>query len=189
MPDTLQNIASEIVVCRLCKLSEGRKNAVPGEGDEHARLMIIGEAPGKYEDLQGRPFVGMSGKFLNKCLETVGISRQDAFVTNAVKCRPPSNRKPLEQEIAACRPYLISQIAAIKPKLLLTLGTSACNALGIKYTHLSDVRGKIIDMALGATKVRCFVTFHPSFPMRFPSKREAFLKDLSNVKNLITTLQ
>lgn len=184
--DALQEIAKRVNVCQLCELSKGRINAVPGDGNPNAKLMVIGEAPGKYEDLQGKPFVGMSGRFLNKYLEAAGISRQEAFVTNAVKCRPPSNRKPTEVEIETCRPYLIAQIEAIKPQLLLALGTSACNALGIKYTHLSEVKGKLIDIDLGGLKVKCFVTFHPSFPMRFPSKRETFLEDLKQVKKMLT---
>lgn len=183
--ETLESIASKVIVCPLCDLSLKRKNAVPGVGPKSAELVIIGEAPGRYEDDQGKPFVGMSGKFLNKYLEMVGIKRHEAFVTNAVKCRPPNNRKPNDAELSACRPYLVGQLSLIKPKLVLALGTSACNALGIKYEHLSDVRGKPMELGFGGITIRVFVTFHPSFPMRFTKPRQAFLDDLKKVKEIL----
>ncbi len=184
--ETLENIASKVVVCPLCDLSLKRRNAVPGVGPASTNLVIIGEAPGRFEDAQGKPFVGLSGKFLNKYLETAGIKREDAFVTNAVKCRPPNNRKPNDAELNACRPYLVGQLSIIKPKLVLALGTSACNALGIKYKHLSDVRGKTMEIDFGGLKVKVFVTFHPSFPMRFTKPRQTFLEDLKNVNSLLS---
>ncbi len=183
--ETLDTIASRAVVCPLCDLSLKRKNAVPGVGSASAKLVIIGEAPGRYEDEQGKPFVGLSGKFLNSYLEAAGIKRDEAFVTNAVKCRPPNNRKPNDIELNACRPYLVRQLSIIKPKLVLALGTSACNALGIKYKHLSDVRGKAADTEFGGMKIKVFVTFHPSFPMRFTKPRQTFLDDLKRVNEIL----
>jgi DNA polymerase len=185
----LKKIASKVVVCTLCDLSLKRKNSVPGTGPENAKLFIIGEAPGKYEDEKGLPFIGLSGRFLNKYLEAVGIKREDAFVTNAVKCRPPNNRKPESKEVDACRPYLIGQLSIIKPKLVLALGTSACNALGIKYKHLSDVRGKSMDLDFFGLKLHVFITFHPSFPMRFTKPRDTFLMDLKEVARLLNSQQ
>lgn len=183
--ETLESISEKVVGCSLCDLSLKRKNAVPGEGNRTAKLLILGEAPGRYEDAQGKPFVGMSGKFLNKYLEEAGIDRSAAFVTNAVKCRPPNNRKPRRDELMACRPYLISQLSVIKPKLVLLLGTSACTAVGIKFEHLSEVRGNPIDIELGGSIFRAFVTFHPSFPMRFTKPRETFLEDLKKVGQIL----
>ncbi|MCL4399100.1 uracil-DNA glycosylase [Candidatus Parvarchaeota archaeon] len=185
MAETLEAISERVVKCTLCDLSNGRKNAVPGEGMANAKLMIIGEAPGKYEDILGKPFVGMSGKFLNKYLELAGIDRSSTFITNSVKCRPPNNRKPVIEEISACRSYLISQISLIKPKLLLCLGTSACNSMEIRYQHLSEVRGRPMHLKFYGLEIECFVTFHPSFPMRFPKARETFLADLKEAKKIV----
>lgn len=188
--ESLTAISNEIEKCTLCDLCLKRKNAVPGEGNEKAGIVIIGEAPGKNEDLQGRPFIGMSGKFLSKSLESIGVNRSMVFITNAVKCRPPNNRKPGKEEIATCRPYLVRQLSVIQPKLILALGTSAASALGIEFKHLSEIKGRFMDITLDSKQFRCLVTFHPSFPMRFPSARKSFLSDLSmafnSFKNLST---
>ncbi len=186
--ESLTDIAKEIEKCTLCDLCLKRKNAVPGEGNEKARVVIIGEAPGKNEDLQGRPFIGMSGKFLSKSLESIGIDRSMVFITNAVKCRPPNNRKPKKEEITTCRPYLVRQLSVIQPKLILALGTSAASSLGIEFKHLSEIKSRFIDIALDGRHFECLVTFHPSFPMRFPSARKAFLEDLSMAFNLYKNL-
>jgi DNA polymerase len=118
----LKVIADEVKVCPKCDLARGRINAVPGEGNPEARVMLIGEGPGFHEDEQGRPFVGNSGNFLNSLLEKAGLKREDVFITNVVKCRPPSNRDPLPDEMAACSEYLDRQIAAIDPDVIVTLG-------------------------------------------------------------------
>ncbi len=183
--ESLESIASKVMVCKLCDLSNGRNNAVPGEGKRSADLFIIGEAPGKNEDIEGRPFIGMAGRFLDKYLAMAGIERSDTFITNAVKCRPPNNRKPVVVEIEACRPYLLGQLAVVKPKLVLCLGTSACTSLGIEYKHLSEVRGRKFGVDFYGVKINVFATFHPSFPMRFESKRETFLEDLKKVKIIL----
>lgn len=180
--ESLDSIASKVRVCTLCDLSKFRKNAVPGEGNKSAKLFIIGEAPGKNEDIEGRPFIGMAGKFLDRYLTMVGIDRSKVFITNAVKCRPPNNRKPFDSEIEACRPYLLAQLGFIRPKLVLGLGTSACNSLGIKYKHLSDVRGRVLNVDFYGMNLNVFIAFHPSFPMRFKSQRSTFIADLEKVK-------
>ncbi len=118
----LLEIAKEVVVCPKCELARTRTKAVPGEGDPNARIMFIGEGPGWHEDQQGRPFVGAAGKFLNELLALAGLDRESVFITNVVKCRPPGNRDPLPDEIAACAPYLERQIAAIDPDVIVTLG-------------------------------------------------------------------
>ncbi|MGC8533324.1 MAG: uracil-DNA glycosylase [Candidatus Parvarchaeum sp.] len=188
--ESLNAISKEIEKCTLCDLCLKRKNTVPGEGNEKAEVVIIGEAPGKNEDLQGRPFIGMSGNFLSKALKSIGVDRSTVFITNAVKCRPPNNRKPSKKEIATCRPYLVRQLSVIQPKLILALGTSAASSLGIDFKHLSEVKSKFIEIELDSKHFKCLVTFHPSFPMRFPSARESFLADLSmafnSYKNLST---
>lgn len=118
----LQEIADEVRGCTRCELCRGRTQAVPGEGDPHARIMLIGEGPGFSEDRDGRPFIGASGKFLTELLQKAGLSREAVFIGNVVKCRPPGNRDPLPDEIAACATYLDRQIAAIDPEVIVTLG-------------------------------------------------------------------
>ncbi len=119
---TLEEIAAEVRQCLKCELSRTRTHAVPGAGNPNARVMLIGEAPGWHEDQQGLPFVGAAGKFLNELLAAAGLDRDDVFITNVVKCRPPGNRDPLPDEILACAPYLDRQIAAIDPDVIVTLG-------------------------------------------------------------------
>jgi len=121
-PDSLQSIAEEVRGCPLCELSRSRTHAVPGEGSDQTRIMLIGEGPGWHEDQQGKPFVGASGKFLSELLAKAGLTRDDVFITNVVKCRPPSNRDPLPDEIQACSLYLERQIAVIDPEVIVTLG-------------------------------------------------------------------
>lgn len=176
--ESLDSISREIKNCTLCDLCLKRTNAVPGEGNENSGIVIIGEAPGKNEDMKGRPFIGMSGRFLTKYLEKAGIERKDVFITNAVKCRPPNNRKPKISEIETCRNYLSRQLEVLQPRVILAVGTSAATALGIKFKHLSEVRGKITKISIRSREIDCFVTFHPSFPMRFPRAREVFLEDI-----------
>jgi uracil-DNA glycosylase len=118
----MQKVAEEVTGCTLCELSRSRNHAVPGEGNIHSRIMFIGEGPGWHEDQQGRPFVGNAGKFLNELLAKAGLEREDVFITNVVKCRPPGNRDPLPDEIAACSTYLERQMKAIDPDVVVTLG-------------------------------------------------------------------
>ena len=118
----LEQVAAEVRVCPKCELARTRTHAVPGEGAPKARIMLVGEGPGWHEDQQGRPFVGNAGKFLNELLAKAGLQRDDVFITNVVKCRPPGNRDPMPDEIAACAPYLDRQLAAIDPDVVVTLG-------------------------------------------------------------------
>ncbi|MDQ3656415.1 MAG: uracil-DNA glycosylase [Chloroflexota bacterium] len=120
--DSLEQVASEVKVCPLCELCRSRTHAVPGEGNPEARVMLIGEGPGWHEDQQGKPFVGASGKFLSELLANAGLSREEVFITNVVKCRPPGNRDPLPDEIQACSGYLERQIDLIDPDVIVTLG-------------------------------------------------------------------
>ncbi len=186
--ENLESIAIEVRKCTLCDLCSKRTNAVPGEGKQKVKMVIIGEAPGKFEDKEGRPFIGMSGRFLTKYLQMAGIERDSVFITNAVKCRPPNNRKPTLQEIETCRPYLSRQLATINPSIILALGTSAASSLGMKFKHLSEVKSRKTDILLEGRKFSCFVTFHPSFPMRFPSARNAFLEDIKKCLNIYNNL-
>jgi len=120
--DSIPQVASEVIVCPQCELCRSRTHAVPGEGSHEARVMLIGEGPGWHEDQQGKPFVGASGKFLTELLTNAGLSREEVFITNVVKCRPPGNRDPLPDEIEACAPYLERQISVLDPDVIVTLG-------------------------------------------------------------------
>ena len=143
--------------CPLCKLARTRKNAVPGEGQLSAKIMFVGEAPGKSEDEKGRPFVGAAGRILDMLLKKVGIERSQVFITNVVKCRPPNNRVPEEDEVAACRPYLDREIALIKPKVICILGRTAYSSL-LGGGSITANRGKIMEKA----GQKYFLTYHPA---------------------------
>ena len=129
MAESLESLADRIRACTLCRLHEGRTHAVPGEGPVAARVFLLGEAPGRTEDAQGRPFVGAAGRVLEAALAKAGLSRGDVFITNVVKCRPPENRRPKADEAGACRPYLLAQIRAVRPKVVVTLGDVALKGL------------------------------------------------------------
>jgi uracil-DNA glycosylase len=138
----LEEINSQVVSCIKCRLSESRTKAVPGSGSYTAEIMFVGEGPGKNEDLQGLPFVGAAGKFLDKLLESINIFRKDVYITNVVKCRPPNNRDPFQDEIEACLPYLRMQTNLIKPKVICTLGNAASRTLVKSDISISKTHGK-----------------------------------------------
>jgi uracil-DNA glycosylase len=175
--DSLEKIAEEVRGCPLCKLAMTRKNAVPGEGQLSAKIMFIGEAPGRSEDEEGRPFVGAAGRILNDLLKKVGIERSQVFITNIVKCRPPNNRVPKEDELNACRPYLDRQIALIKPEVICILGRTAYSSL-LGGSSITANRGKIIKRA----GQKYFLAFHPAaviYNKDLLSALEADLKKLA----------
>jgi uracil-DNA glycosylase family 4 len=175
--DSLEKIAADVRGCPLCKLSRSRKNAVPGEGQLSAKIMFIGEAPGRSEDEKGRPFVGAAGRILDDLLKKAGIERSQVFITNIVKCRPPNNRVPKGDELTACRPYLDRQIALIKPKVICILGRTAYSSL-LGGSSISASRGKIVERA----GQKYFLTFHPAaviYNKGLLSALEADLKKLA----------
>jgi uracil-DNA glycosylase family 4 len=174
--DSLEKVAVEVRGCPLCKLSRSRKNAVPGEGQLSAKIMFIGEAPGKSEDEKGRPFVGASGRVLDSLLEKAGIERSQVFITNVVKCRPPNNRVPEEDEVTACRPYLDRQIALIKPKVICILGRTAYSSL-LGGSSITANRGKIVERA----SQKYFLTFHPAAAIYNKSLLAALEADLKKL--------
>ena len=180
--DSLEKIATEVKGCPLCKLSRTRKNAVPGEGQLAAKIMFIGEAPGKTEDEKGRPFIGTAGKVLDNMLKKAGIERSQVFITNVVKCRPPNNRVPEEDEVIACRPYLDRQIALIRPKVICILGRTAYSSL-LGGGSITANRGKIVERA----GQKYFLTIHPAaaiYNKSLISVLEADLKKLAKeIKN------
>jgi len=183
--EELKILEDKIKQCKLCRLHLNRKNAVPGEGNYRAEIMIIGEAPGEEEDKQGRPFVGRAGKILDKMLERVGIKREEVFITNIVKCRPPQNREPMDDEAKVCiKNYLEKQISLISPKIILLLGNVATRyLLGVKSVSL--VRGKLIEK----NKRYYFVTYHPAIALYNPSKEESLANDFELFANIYKKLK
>ncbi len=167
--------------CQACPLSQTRTHAVPGEGDTNAVVMFVGEGPGFEEDRQGRPFVGRSGQFLIEMLEKSGIRRQDVFITNVVKCRPPENRDPLPNELEACDPYLARQVELVNPRIVVTLGRFSMRRwfgdVGITRVH-----GQVRNIGHGRIAL---AMFHPAAALRNPAWREEFERDMQKLPPLI----
>ncbi len=166
----LDEIAAQVRACTRCRLHEGRTLAVPGEGPGHARILLVGEAPGREEDACGRPFVGRAGRILDRAIGAADLDRGSVFITNVVKCRPPGNRKPKRDEIQACAPYLDAQLKAIRPRVVVALGETALSRLGTSQERLGDVRGRPIDMGTA----RVIPTYHPG-AIRYGKARAALL--------------
>lgn len=174
--DDLRELAAEILRCERCGLSQTRRNAVPGEGPEDARIMMIGEAPGAAEDLAGRPFVGRAGALLDRALGLAGIDRGEVFITNIVKCRPPGNRRPSEMEIRACMPYLRRQMELIRPSAICLMGNVPAKAvLGLQ--GVTALRGRIFDDLY-------LITFHPAAVLRNTGRMELFVSDLARLREM-----
>ena len=177
----LDMIAGAVCACRGCFLCEGRTNAVPGFGNTEARVMLIGEAPGKNEDLQGKPFVGAAGKNLTGLLAYAGLTREDVFIANILKCRPPSNRNPQPDEIVACTPYLRDQIRAIRPEYLVTMGNFATKFVLKTERGITGLRGQV--HVTGRFKV--LPVFHPAAAIYDRSKMDALRADFAMLGQLL----
>jgi len=179
--ETLETLAPVVASCTKCGLSETRTNTVFGEGDINADLMFIGEAPGADEDKTGRPFVGRAGKLLTKMIEAMGIKREDVFIANILKCRPPSNRNPEKIEMEQCTPYLDKQIEMIQPKVICTLGSFATRYILNTEERISLLRGKISSYK----DVPVIPTFHPSYLLRNQSAKKEAWEDLKLAMKLL----
>src|SRR5947209_7793589 len=174
--EILREVAAEVSTCSKCDLCKGRTKAVPGEGNPHAKLMFIGEGPGFHEDKQGRPFVGPSGQFLEELLKSINLKRSDVFITNVVKCRPPENRDPLPSEVGACNDYLDRQIAALKPKVIVTLGrVSMAKFFGGE--KISAIHGR----ARKKDGYMCIPMFHPAAALRTESYKIMLREDFKKI--------
>ncbi|MGB9671771.1 MAG: type-4 uracil-DNA glycosylase [Candidatus Bathyarchaeales archaeon] len=192
MQDQLSTIANEIINCTKCPLHKSRKNAVPGEGNLNAKIMLIGEAPGYWEDVKGKPFVGAAGKFLDTLLAEAGVSRTQVFIGNVLKCRPPNNREPAPAEIQACTPFLDRQIAAIKPKLIVTLGNHSTAYIlakaGIPFKGITETRGKFHQTNILGLTVTVFPTLHPAAALYNPKYKQLLTQDFKTLKTKILEL-
>ena len=182
--ESLEELHKNIGSCTKCVLHEGRNKFVFGNGNANADVMCIGEGPGAEEDKQGYPFVGRAGKLLTDILKAIKFSRDDVFIGNVVKCRPPGNRTPLPLEMNTCLPYLLKQIDLIKPKLILCLGLTAAQGLLNKKDSLTSMRGKIFDLR-GA---RVMVTYHPAALLRNPQWKKGCWEDVQKFRKLYDEL-
>jgi DNA polymerase len=185
--ELLDAIASEVIVCRKCELWKTRKNAVPGEGNPQSSVMFIGEAPGQSEDIEGKPFVGAAGKFLETLLSEMGLSRSDVFICNIVKCRPPRNREPIPKEIQTCTPYLDKQIKIIKPILIVTLGNYSTayifSKASLPFSSITRARGKFYESSILDMRITIFPTFHPAAALYSAKYREQINKDFQLLRD------
>jgi DNA polymerase len=179
---TLEAIAAEVRACTRCRLHEGRTSAVPGEGHPSTEVVFVGEGPGFHEDRQGRPFVGRAGDLLVRLLASIGWRRDDVFITNIVKCRPPDNRDPEPDEVAACAPFLRRQLEALDPALVVTLGRHSM-ARFMPGTTISRAHGTVrpADPATGARDALVLALYHPAAALRTPAIEEASFADIAVV--------
>jgi DNA polymerase len=180
---SLRLIREDIGDCMRCKLSGlGRHTIVFGTGHAQARLMFVGEAPGADEDAQGEPFVGKAGQLLTKIIEAIGFRREDVYIANVIKCRPPGNRNPEPDEVATCEPFLFRQIDIIKPRVIVALGTHAAHALLKVDTPISRLRGVVHEFRGGSKLVP---TFHPAYLLRSPERKRDVWEDMKIVRALL----
>lgn len=179
---TLEVLYDGIHNCMRCELGATRNKFVFGTGDPNADLLIIGEAPGRDEDLQGEPFVGRSGKLLTSILESIQLSRDDVFIANILKCRPPNNRRPSTSEVNTCEVYLHKQIELINPKYILALGLTAADSLLKEKCVMKDIRGEIMDYR----GKKLMVTYHPSALLRNPNLKRPVWEDMKKLKELLS---
>ena len=180
MPD-LTAIADQVSTCTLCKLGRGTSRPVPGEGNPNATVMLIGEAPGFYEDQQGRPFVGPAGQFLDDLLQLAGLSRQEVFITNVIKHRPPGNRDPEADEIEACEVYLRAQIEALRPRVIVTLGRYSLAKFVPNVRSMRDIHGKAFPY--GDSVV--VTMYHPAAALHQGSLRTVLEEDFRNLPGVV----
>lgn len=179
-PEMLEDIRQDLGDCKRCGLCQDRRNIVFGAGAANARLMFVGEGPGSDEDMQGLPFVGAAGQLLTKIIAAMQLTREDVYICNVVKCRPPGNRNPAEAEIRACLPFLERQIAAVKPLFIVGLGSVAVQSLLNTTKGISKIRGQWTTYQ----GIKFMPTFHPSYLLRSPEKKREVWQDMQQVMAL-----
>ncbi len=187
--ELMKKLEERIRSCKKCPLSALRTNAVPGSGSYDAKVMFVGEAPGYWEDQKGLPFVGRAGKVLDELLSEIGLKREDVYITNIVKCRPPNNRDPNEGEIKACSPYLDRQIDMIRPKIIVPLGRHSMSYIlrkfGFEAEPISRIHGKTFEARTLFGKVIIMPMYHPAVALYRPQLKEELRKDFKKLKNVL----
>lgn len=182
--ESLDAVRADLGDCRRCKLASTRKNLVFGSGNPHAELMFVGEAPGADEDAQGLPFVGRAGQLLTRIIESVDMKREDVFICNILKCRPPGNRNPETDEIAACEQFLFRQIAAVKPKIICALGTFGAQTLLRTTEPIGKLRGRLMEYR----GVKFMATFHPAYLLRNPMEKRKVWEDMLIIRDYLESV-
>ncbi|MBI5682838.1 MAG: uracil-DNA glycosylase [Deltaproteobacteria bacterium] len=175
---SLESIKEELGYCKRCNLYKTRTNIVFGVGNPNAKLIFVGEGPGEDEDLQGEPFVGKAGQLLTKIIEAMGLNRQDVYICNVVKCRPPQNRNPEHDEISACKPFLEKQIDTIKPQIIVALGNHAAQTILNTDRGITKIRGQFFYYR---DNIKVMPTYHPSYLLRNESKKKEVWEDMQKV--------
>ena len=179
--ETLEEIREDLGDCHRCRLSSGRKTIVFGQGNPHSEVVFVGEGPGADEDAQGLPFVGRAGQLLNRMIQLVGMKREEVYICNVVKCRPPGNRTPLPDEIEACSPFLLRQIQTIGPRLVCCLGAPAVRTvLGIKE-GITKIRGRFYDFG----DIKALAVFHPAYILRNPREEKLLREDFQKISDFL----
>ncbi len=174
----LEEISRELGDCKRCKLHPHRKNIVFGTGNPEARLVFVGEGPGGDEDIQGKPFVGPAGQLLTKIINSINLTREEVYIANIIKCRPPKNRNPEPDEIKACEPFLIKQLDAIQPKIICALGTFAAQTLLETDEKISRLRGRFIPFR----NSKLIATFHPAYLLRNSQRKREVWEDMKKIR-------
>ncbi|MBW1675816.1 MAG: uracil-DNA glycosylase [Deltaproteobacteria bacterium] len=178
MAETLDMIQRDLGTCQRCKLHKGRKHIVFGAGNPGTKLVLVGEAPGYEEDIKGQPFVGQAGQLLTRILRAIGLTREDVYICNIIKCRPPGNRNPEPDEIAACIPFLRRQLRAIRPGLICAMGTFAAQTLLETNTPISQLRGRFHSYE----NASLLPTYHPAYLLRNPGKKRDVWEDMQKLQ-------
>ncbi|MCA9364659.1 MAG: uracil-DNA glycosylase [Candidatus Moranbacteria bacterium] len=187
--EQLQKLNDEMAYSCTCELKKTATNVVPGQGSADADILLIGEAPGKNEDLQGKPFIGAAGKFLEEMLGSIGLSREDVYITNTVKYRPPKNRDPLPEEVVACWPWLSAQVELIDPKLIVLLGRHAMNRF-VPGKKISEDHGKVFVHTVDGLGTRdFFVLYHPAAALYQGSLRKTLIKDFQKIPKIVEKIK
>jgi len=190
---SIRELHEKIMACTLCHLCRTRSKAVPGEGPANASVMFIGEGPGRQEDLEGRPFVGRAGKFLDECLQSIGLMRERVFIANIVKCRPSEksgswvrDRKPTKEEIAACSPYLDRQLELVKPEIVCTLGDTASSQIFKRYSMEEDTIGHIHGRLYLAGAMKLIPLYHPAAALYDNNLRQIVMIDFQRLRQVLS---
>ncbi len=183
--DSLEKVRADIGDCKRCPLHAGRTQIVHSVGNPHAKLMFVGEAPGADEDRLGEPFVGKAGQLLTKIIEAIGMKREDVFIGNINRCRPPGNRQPTPEEAKVCREFLIREIFIVRPRCIVALGSTACQYLLSIKTPITKIRGEFQDFY----GIKVMPTFHPAYLLRDPSKKREVWEDMKKVRDFLKSFE
>ncbi len=191
--ETLEDIKRDIMQCKRCELHKTKTNFVPGSGNERSEVFFVGEAPGKEEDLKGEPFVGNAGKLLTEMISLMGLCREDVFIANVLKCRPPNNRDPLPEEIEACGSYLLRQLEVVKPSVIICLGRYSTRfifeAFGLNFSSITKLQGKVFEVSAWDKSVKIVALYHPAAILYKPQLRAEYEESFKRLASLVKKRQ